>query len=132
MKDLERKRMEHRTGSKPWLTEFRRVNILSSTWVGAFILAELRAMLLCTSPEEGIGLCFITEPFFNCLFSVPAFLCSFNVINYKTCSRASIAAGLDHKMAFLMSRKPFLVLFLWGCPNLSVDSVGEGSLMEKR
>ena len=61
---------------------------------------------------------------FDCPFSVPVFLCFPKIIDYwdlskgKHCDQAEITKMAQAKMASLISKKIFLVLFLWGPPNL--------------
>ena len=89
MKGLEQRRVQHRIGAKvdrvqALVTDVRTVKLIipSSTWVGDLAPAELRDLLLCLSLEEELGFCFITALLFDCLLSVPAFLCSLKIINY--------------------------------------------------
>ena len=62
----------------------------------AMVPAELKDILLCISLEEELRLCFMAALLFDCLCSVPAFLCSLKIINYwdlfkgKHCDQAWI------------------------------------------
>ena len=98
-------------------------HFLSSTWKGALVPAELKDIsILCISLEKELGLCFIISLLFDCLFSVPGFLCSLGIINYWATLKQTLWLGLEPKMTSPMLRKPFLVLLLQGPPKLPVLS----------
>ena len=48
----------------------------------AMVPVELKDILLRISLEEELRLCFMAALLFDCLCSVPAFLCSLKIINY--------------------------------------------------
>ena len=58
------------------------INILSSAQMGASVPTELNDTLLCVSLEEELELCFFHTLLFDCIFSVPAPLCSLEITNY--------------------------------------------------
>ena len=61
--------------------------------------------------------------------TVPTFLCSLNIVNHwdmfkgKQWGPALIIKWLGPKVTSLRSRKPLLVLFVWGPPNLSAYGI---------
>ena len=91
-------------------------------------VSAIKDICLWISFEEVLGLWFITVLLFGCLFSIPSCLCSLKIVNCqdtfkgKQWGQALIIKLFGPKMTSLMSRKPFLVLFVWGPPNLSAYS----------
>ena len=92
---------------------------------GGVSVSAIKDIFLRISFEEAPGLWFITVLLFGCLFSVPVCLHSLKIVNSwdmfkgKQWGQALIIKWLGPKMTSLMSRKPFLVLFVWGPPNVS-------------